>query len=109
MGRSPMPGTESSPVAAPSNTGVDPVSVTVHDAQGQDRDISLKPLQQISRRDLISLPVNIKIWPLGLQTRKASYWFELVPDRKALYCRYDRCADIFLAAITIAATVIFWL
>ncbi|MFZ1742734.1 MAG: IS5/IS1182 family transposase, partial [Pontixanthobacter sp.] len=30
-------------------------------------------------------------------------------DWRRIATRYDRCADIFFAAITIAATIIFWL
>jgi transposase len=30
-------------------------------------------------------------------------------DWRRIACRYDRCATIFLGAITLAAIVIFWL
>tara|TARA_R110002124_G_scaffold85097_1_gene220970 strand:+ start:520 stop:699 length:180 start_codon:yes stop_codon:yes gene_type:complete len=30
-------------------------------------------------------------------------------DRRRVAVRYDRCLKVFLSAITIAATVIFWL
>ena len=35
--------------------------------------------------------------------------FAKLKDWRRVATRYDRCADIFMAAITIAATVIFWL
>lgn len=35
--------------------------------------------------------------------------FAKIKDWRRIATRYDRCADIFFAAITIAATVIFWL
>ena len=35
--------------------------------------------------------------------------FAKLKDWRRVATRYDRCADIFFAAIVIAATVIFWL
>ena len=35
--------------------------------------------------------------------------FAKINDWRRVATRYDRCADIFFAAIVIAATVIFWL
>ena len=35
--------------------------------------------------------------------------FGKLKDWRRIATRYDRCADIFMAAITLAATVIFWL
>ena len=35
--------------------------------------------------------------------------FAKLKDWRRIATRYDRCADVFFAAITIAATVIFWL
>ena len=35
--------------------------------------------------------------------------FAKLKDWRRIATRYDRCADIFMGAITLAATVIFWL
>ena len=35
--------------------------------------------------------------------------FAKLKDWRRIATRYDRCADIFMGAITVAATVIFWL
>ena len=35
--------------------------------------------------------------------------FAKLKDWRRVATRYDRCADIFMAAVTIAATIIFWL
>ena len=35
--------------------------------------------------------------------------FARLKDWRRIATRYDRCADIFMGAITLAATVIFWL
>ena len=43
------------------------------------------------------------------QRHKIENMFGRIKDWRRIHTRYDRCADIFLAAITIAATVIFWL
>jgi len=33
----------------------------------------------------------------------------MLTDWRHIHTRYDRCADTFMAAIVIAATVLFWL
>lgn len=43
------------------------------------------------------------------QRHKVENTFAKLKDWRRVATRYDRCADIFFAAITIAATVIFWL
>ena len=43
------------------------------------------------------------------QRHKVENTFAKLKDWRRIATRYDRCADIFFAAITIAATVIFWL
>ena len=43
------------------------------------------------------------------QRHKVENMFAKIKDWRRIATRYDRCADIFFAAITIAATVIFWL
>lgn len=43
------------------------------------------------------------------QRHKVENAFSRLKDWRRIATRYDRCADIFFAAITIAATVIFWL
>ena len=40
---------------------------------------------------------------------KIENMFGRLKDWRRIHTRYDRCADIFLAAIALAATVIFWL
>jgi transposase len=43
------------------------------------------------------------------QRHKVENTFSKLKDWRRIATRYDRCADTFFAAITIAATVIFWL
>ena len=43
------------------------------------------------------------------QRHKIEIMFGRLKDWRRIHTRYDRCADIFMAAITIAAIVIFWL
>lgn len=43
------------------------------------------------------------------QRHKVENMFARLKDWRRIATRYDRCADTFFAAITIAATVIFWL
>jgi len=43
------------------------------------------------------------------QRHKIENMFGRLKDWRRIHTRYDRCADIFLAAITLAATVIWWL
>ena len=43
------------------------------------------------------------------QRHKIENMFAKLKDWRRIATRYDRCADTFFAAITIAATVIFWL
>lgn len=43
------------------------------------------------------------------QRRHVENMFGKLKDWRRIATRYDRCADIFMGAITLAATVIFWL
>ena len=43
------------------------------------------------------------------QRHRIENMFGRLKDWRRIHTRYDRCAHTFLAAITIAATVIFWL
>jgi putative transposase len=43
------------------------------------------------------------------QRHRIENMFAKLKDWRRIVTRYDRCADIFMAAITLAATVIFWL
>ncbi len=43
------------------------------------------------------------------QRHKIENMFGKLKDWRRIHTRYDRCAHTFLSAITIAATVIFWL
>jgi transposase len=43
------------------------------------------------------------------QRRHVENMFGKLKDWRRVATRYDRCADIFMAAITLAAIVIFWL
>ncbi len=43
------------------------------------------------------------------ERRHVENMFGKLKDWRRVATRYDRCADIFMAAITLAATVIFWL
>lgn len=43
------------------------------------------------------------------QCHSVENMFAKLPDWRCIATRYDRCADIFMAAIKLAATIIFWL
>ena len=43
------------------------------------------------------------------QRHRIENTFAKIKDWRRIATRYDRCADIFMAAITLAATCIFWL
>jgi len=43
------------------------------------------------------------------QRHKIENMFGRLKDRRRIHTRYDRCAHTFMSAISIAATVIFWL
>ena len=43
------------------------------------------------------------------QRHKIENTFGRIKDWRRIHTRYDRCAHTFMSAITIAATVIFWL
>lgn len=43
------------------------------------------------------------------QRHKIENMFARLKDWRRIHTRYDRCADTFMAAITIAAIVIFWI
>ena len=43
------------------------------------------------------------------QRHKVEIMFGRLKDWRRIHTRYDRCAHTFFAAITLAATVIFWL
>jgi transposase len=43
------------------------------------------------------------------QRHRNEIMFGRLKDWRRIATRYDRCATIFLGAITLAATVIFWL
>jgi transposase len=65
---------------------------------------------------LSSLParVNRKVFiphdkVLYHQRHKIENMFGRLKDWRRIHTRYDRCAHTFMAAICIAATVIFWL
>ena len=46
---------------------------------------------------------------LNLQRHRIENMFGKLKDWRRIHTRYDRCAHTFFSAITIAATVIFWL
>jgi transposase len=43
------------------------------------------------------------------ERRHIENMFSKLKDWRRIATRYDRCADIFMGAITLAATVIFWI
>jgi transposase len=43
------------------------------------------------------------------QRHKIENMFAKLKDWRRIHTRYDRCADTFLAAITLAATFLFWI
>ena len=46
---------------------------------------------------------------LHRQRHKIENMFGRIKDWRRIHTRYDRCAHIFMSAICIAATVIFWI
>ena len=43
------------------------------------------------------------------QRRRVENMFGKIKDWRRIHTRYDRCAHIFMSAICVAATIIFWL
>ena len=70
----------------------------LRDAQGAERVVELAPLpvplSKAGTLSMKSLPATAPDQlPLSIQRRPAPNWFEAIPDSRAMYIRYDRCAD----------------
>ena len=82
--------------------------------RGYDSDRFRATLQQAGTTPCIPPRRNRKIQiaydqELYRQRHLVENLFAKLKDWRRVATRYDRCADIFMAAVTIAATIIFWL
>ena len=66
----------------------------------------IKPCIPSKKNRKVAIPHDAKLYR---QRHKIEIMFGRLKDWRRIHTRYDRCADIFMAAITIAAIVIFWL
>ena len=66
----------------------------------------IKPCIPSKKNRKIAIPHDPKLYR---QRHKIEIMFGRLKDWRRIHTRYDRCADIFMAAVTIAAIVIFWL
>ncbi|MDO8629407.1 MAG: S41 family peptidase [Phycisphaerales bacterium] len=70
---------------------IDQATIAVRDAEGNERTVELTPLRPNER--LASVAINEVKLPLSRHRQPHQNWFELVPEHKALYFRYNTCAD----------------
>jgi Peptidase family S41 len=67
------------------------VTITIRDAEGKERTAELAPMAQGER--LTTKDQDNPKLPLYRQKRGQANWYELLPEEKALYFQYGRCAD----------------
>jgi hypothetical protein len=67
------------------------VTIQVRDSQGEQRDVELTPL--VPGEKLATAAMDEMRLPLSRRKGPHSNWFQLIPERKALYLRYNTCAD----------------
>ena len=68
-------------------------SFTVIDARGKERFVKLAPMSGKEKRVLAFDKPDAEM-PVWRRSARSRYGFEYLPDRKALYCWYDACADL---------------
>jgi len=82
----------------------------VCDGQGRavDHAVQRRPGERLQgpRRDAPALP---KVKELICDEGYDADWYREELTKRRIHICYDRCANIFMSAICIAATVIFWL
>jgi transposase len=91
-----------------------PKAKTLLADRGYDADWFRAALEQRGIAPCIPSKTNGKVpiphdTVLYRQRHKVENMFGKLKDWRRIHTRYDRCADTFMSAICIAATVIFWL
>ncbi len=66
-------------------------TIVVRDAQGHERAAELTPLAA-GEKLTATAPAGASL-PLARQARPHKNWFQVLPEDRALYFRYDTCAD----------------
>lgn len=66
-------------------------TIVVRDAQGREREVELTPLAPGEK--LTTTVVDEGKLPLSRRKGPHHNWFQLLPQQKALYLRYDTCSD----------------
>lgn len=69
----------------------DKVTITVRDVAGQERAVDLEPLAAGERT--AGRPATDAELPLYRRKNAHRNWFQVLPEHKALYFRYDTCGD----------------
>jgi hypothetical protein len=67
------------------------VTIEVRDSRGERHDVELIPLAPDEK--LAMAAMDEKQLPLSRRKGPHSNWFQLIPQRKVLYLRYNTCAD----------------
>src|SRR5262249_26032685 len=67
------------------------VAMEVRDSQGEERHVELSALAPGEK--LTTVATDDKKLPLSRRRGPHSNWFQLIPERKTLYLRYNTCAD----------------
>lgn len=71
---------------------LDRVSIDVRGADGRERSVELTPLT--AGESLVGPQIDEATMPLSRQSRPAANWFEALPEKKAVYLRYNTCNDL---------------
>ncbi len=72
------------------------VRLRLRSTDGQESEVAFDTIPSLGRRQIVAhatQPAGVAAVSLAAPRDGASYWFELLPDTKCLYVRYDRCAD----------------
>lgn len=68
------------------------VNIDVREKDGRERSVELTPLT--AGESLVTAQLDKDKLPLSRQSRAATNWFEAVPEKKAVYLRYNTCSDL---------------
>jgi hypothetical protein len=73
---------------------VDRATIVVRGARGEEREVKLAPMEPGEKlvTGVMGGVEKAKL-PLGRQSRPHRNWWQLLPGQRALYFRYDTCAD----------------
>jgi hypothetical protein len=66
-------------------------AITVRSAAGAERTAVLTPL--LPGEQVVSAPLDEAALPVSRRRNARRNWFQVLPEHKALYFRYDTCAD----------------